>query len=132
IAAVHTMMGEVKAPSVRATASQASPQLIAKDGAIKPRVKPANHSPAIGTTTRIATAPHSHPGKVLNPSDANHAAIFAVVATQTQPRYTPKVPCVNNVSVVDDGDVSRNNSTIRNRTASKTTMTVTLTKSSSS
>src|SRR5699024_983401 len=106
--------------------------MTATDATIHPRVKAARPSPAAATTARIPTAAHSQPAKVLNPSVANHAAMFAVVATQTHPRYKPKVPSVNNTSVVEDGDVARRISKIRRSTASRTTMTATLTSSSSS
>src|SRR5699024_9381781 len=103
--AAQTTHGDAKSPLVLAAAIQANPQTIANAGAMQPREY---NAITIPTTTTIASTPtvaHCHPGNVPTPAEATNAAALAVVATQTQPKYSPNVPLETSASIHDTGGI---------------------------
>src|SRR5699024_4037816 len=98
-AAAHTIIGEANSPLVRATAIHPSPQLMASAGAMRPPVTRAKTTPMTTTTASTTTVTSCQPPNLRNPVVPISAAVLAVVATQTQPKYSPNVPSVTSLSV---------------------------------
>src|SRR5699024_9530702 len=99
IGAARIRIGEDTSPLQRATAIHPSPQVMDRAGAMRPPVARANPTPTTPTTTSITALINCQPLNLVTPVVPSSAAVLAIVATNTQPKYSPNVPSVTNLSV---------------------------------
>ena len=116
---------------LRPTAIQARPHAIAAATATRPPSERAASTPTAATTSSTPTASSCATAGPGSAPDATSVAVtFAQVATATQPRYSPNVPSTTTDSTSPPVRGSRcSTSTRRTSTASRATITTTLTQS---
>src|SRR5690606_32686297 len=106
VAAAVATTGDEGASVARPTAIQSRPQTTAAGAATGRRPARVSATPTTATASSTITARTSGAPKPEKPAPLSAAAMFAQVATLTQPRYSPKVPSTTTRSTAPAGGLA--------------------------